>query len=97
MIAASRALIAAKGQYRLRLEWGFGVNAALNLLWSMVFFGLHSVAGGVIICAALTVSTMVVMIQLQERKDTLSLLLLVPYVLWTTFATLLNFFLLLGA
>jgi len=67
----------------------FGLQLTLNLLWSLVFFGLHSIIGGGIIIVALLVAIIVTMRLFWEFSKVASLLLL-PYLLWVSFATVLN-------
>lgn len=67
----------------------WAVQMALNLGWSSVFFGLESVAGGVVVISALAVSIAVTGV-LFWRVDRLAGLLFVPYLLWVLFAAALN-------
>ena len=68
----------------------FAAQLALNTTWSGVFFGLHSLSGGLAVLLALwlaiggTVMTF-------RRFDGGAAWLLVPYWLWTTFAGYLNY------
>lgn len=68
----------------------FGGQLALNALWSVVFFGLRSLGGGLAIFPSLWGMIMASV----WRFSKLSLpagLLLVPYLVWTSFAAYLNF------
>ncbi len=69
----------------------FGVQLALNALWSIAFFGFRSPLLGLIIIVLLWIS-----IALTIRKfyaiDRKAGLILVPYLLWVTFASLLNYY-----
>ena len=68
----------------------FFVQLIANVLWSILFFGLHSPSMAFIwICVlwSLIVST----IMLFWRKSPLAGALLVPYLGWVTFAGVLNF------
>lgn len=67
----------------------FGVQLALNALWSLVFFGLHWPWGGVIIIALLLAS-IVVNIKMFWPISKPAAYLLLPYAAWVSFATLLN-------
>ncbi len=67
----------------------FGTQLALNTLWSVVFFGLHSPAVGVIIILALLLAIVATMISFW-RFSRAAALLLVPYVAWVSFASALN-------
>lgn len=67
----------------------WGLQIALNTLWSPVFFGLHRMRAALIIVGALwlaVLGTMVTFLQL----DTIAGLLIAPYLLWVTIATALN-------
>lgn len=67
----------------------FLVQLALNLAWSPVFFGAHRIAAALAVIAALDVAV-IVTIALAWRVRTLAALLLVPYLAWVLFATVLN-------
>ena len=73
---------------RVALAW-FLVQLALNALWSPVFFGLHRIglalAVIVFLWAAIGAST-----YRFSRVSGPAALLLVPYLLWVSFATVLN-------
>jgi len=66
--------------------WTFIVNAVLNVLWSVVFFGLHLTDLAVWWAVLLGVSV-VVLIVTTWRISKLASLLLIPYALWVGFAT----------
>jgi tryptophan-rich sensory protein len=68
----------------------FGVQMGLNALWSIAFFGLRSPLAGLVVIAALWLA-LVVTIVVFFRIGLAPGLLLVPYVLWVTFASVLNF------
>lgn len=61
-----------------------------NFSWSIVFFGMHQVFAALIVIAVLWVS-IIVLIYLFSRIDKIAAWLLVPYLLWVSFASLLNF------
>ena len=67
----------------------FGVQLALNVLWSIVFFGLQSPWLGVITILGLLISILLT-VQLFQPISKKAAYLLVPYVLWVSFATVLN-------
>lgn len=71
----------------------FVVQMAFNAAWTPVFFGAHSLAGGlaVILCMALAI---IVTIQHFHPLDRLAAWLMAPYLAWVAFASLLNVFLL---
>jgi benzodiazapine receptor len=67
----------------------FALQLALNLAWSVVFFGLHRIgmAVGVIV---LLEAAILVTVAAFRRIDRLAAALLVPYALWVGFAAVLN-------
>jgi tryptophan-rich sensory protein len=67
----------------------YGVQLALNLSWSLVFFGAESTWGGVVVIAALWCA-IVATITAFLRVHRVAALLLVPYLAWVTYAAALN-------
>jgi benzodiazapine receptor len=67
----------------------FWVQLVLNILWSVIFFGLKSIAGGMIMILLLWVAILVNII-LFFRVSPVAGGLLVPYIVWVTIATNLN-------
>lgn len=67
----------------------FGVQMALNALWSVVFFGLQLPLLGVFVIVLLDIMVVVTMILFYE-KSKVATYLLIPYLLWISFATYLT-------
>lgn len=67
----------------------FFTQITLNLLWSLAFFGLQSPLAGLLVILALD-AAIVANIVTFARRNRLPAGLLVPYLLWTGFATILN-------
>ncbi|QUS42322.1 tryptophan-rich sensory protein [Tardiphaga alba] len=67
----------------------FVVQLALNAIWSQVFFGLHSIAGGLVVILLLDL-VLAATIVVGSRVDRIAAGLLLPYIAWTIFATALN-------
>lgn len=67
----------------------FGVQLALNALWSIVFFGLHLPWLGTVIIVALIISVIITIIKFRQLVPA-STRLLMPYLAWLCFATYLN-------
>lgn len=67
----------------------FVVQLAFNLAWSPVFFGLHQIKIALAVILALDVAALIAT-ALFWRVRRLAGWLMVPYVLWILFATLLN-------
>lgn len=68
----------------------FLIQLALNFSWTPVFFGLRSPIGGLIIISIL-LAVIIVTLVLFWRISLPAGLLLIPYLLWVSFATALNF------
>lgn len=68
----------------------FVVQLVLNVLWSVVFFGLHFLLGGFILIVILWVAILLSII-IFSRVSKVAGVLLIPYILWVSFATVLNF------
>jgi translocator protein len=67
----------------------FAAQLVFNLLWSVVFFGLHTTGGGLVIIVILwllIVATIVAFFRLNAVSGALML----PYIAWVTFASVLN-------
>lgn len=67
----------------------FLVQLALNFAWSPVFFALHAVWVALSIIAAM-ILVLAAMLRFAFRADALAAWLLVPYLAWLCFASLLN-------
>jgi translocator protein len=68
----------------------FIIQLVLNALWSFAFFGLKSPIAGLIVIVPLWTAILLAMINFYKVSKTASLLL-IPYILWVSFATILNF------
>ncbi len=74
----------------VRLALGlFAAQLLLNAIWTPVFFGAQSLAGGAVVIVVLLI-VLVITTARFFRLDRWAGSLLVPYVLWVAFATLLN-------
>ena len=69
----------------------FGVQLALNIIWSAVFFGAHESFYGFVVILALWVAISVTM-AFSYRVSKTAAALLVPYILWVTIASALNYY-----
>ena len=67
----------------------FAVQLALNLAWSVVFFGAHRIGGAVVVIVGLEAALLATMVAFR-RIDGPAALLLAPYALWVAFAAVLN-------
>jgi tryptophan-rich sensory protein len=68
----------------------FGIQLLLNVLWSIVFFGMRAPLGAFGVIIVLWASILATIISF-SRVSNLATLLLVPYILWVSFAAVLNF------
>jgi len=69
----------------------FAVQLGLNVLWSFVFFGMHSPALAFFELLALWVAILFTIVNFY-RVSKAAAYLLVPYILWVSFAGVLNLF-----
>lgn len=67
----------------------FVVQLLLNLAWSPVFFGLHQIKAGLILLGVIDLAVILTVV-LFYRVRPLAALLLLPYLAWVLFATVLN-------
>ena len=79
------------GDSRVRIALSlFVVQLVLNALWSLMFFGLRSPSAGFINIVVLWIFILLTMLYFFKVSTTAGALL-VPYVLWASFAAVLNF------
>ncbi|XP_063711442.1 protein CrtK-like [Symsagittifera roscoffensis] len=67
----------------------YGVQFALNMSWTPVFFGWHKMKTGGLICAALSASIAWTIKEFHDL-DLVASRLLYPYLAWSCFATVLT-------
>lgn len=65
------------------------VNAFLQVLWGLVFFGLHSLLGGLCVIVALIFASVWLLLYLSQKQKLYGYLLLI-YPMWIVLATLSN-------
>ncbi len=68
----------------------FAVQLALNVLWSAMFFGLRSPLAGLIEIVILWIAILFTIVSFFKVSQTAGFLL-IPYILWVSFAAVLNF------
>ena len=92
MIGFSVALVASAWGARGRTAAliAFALHFLLNLAWSPTFFGMQQM-GAALVVIVLIVLTLLVVIALFWKVRRLAALLLLPYLAWVCFATLLNY------
>ena len=89
-IVAYRIAYAAQTPWKMPALGLWALQIALNTLWTPVFFGAKNLGGAMIYIALLWV-TICVLIWVTTRVDKFSALLLLPYLAWVSFASILNF------
>ena len=70
--------------------WVFALHFLLNLAWSPVFFGMQQLTTALGLLVAI-VLTLLVVIALFWKVRKIAAILLLPYLAWVCFATLLNY------
>ena len=68
----------------------FGVQLLLNLGWSATFFGLHSPVKALVVIAFLWLAIVLTIVKFKAISP-MAAYLLIPYLLWVSFASYLNF------
>ena len=66
------------------------IHIVFNTTWSIVFFGLHQILLALIVLLVL-IFLIIVLILKYKRVNLVSYYLMIPYLLWTTYALFLNF------
>lgn len=79
------------GKSKVRAYTAFWVQLALNVLWSVAFFGLESPLLAMNILVALWIMILVTMVHF-SRVSKIAAWLLLPYLLWVSFAGVLNYY-----
>lgn len=69
----------------------YGINFILNILWSVFYFGMRSPSAAFCIIILLWVSILSLILFTKKITKTSSYLL-IPYILWVSFAIVLNYF-----
>lgn len=80
------------GRERAAVRWalgGFALQLVLNASWTIVFFGLQSVTGGLVVIVMLWAAIAATLAQFYRLHRGAGILL-VPYLLWVTYAAALN-------
>ena len=73
--------------------WAFDAQFILNVLWSLLFFGLRNISLGLVDIIAMWIAIAVTIVMFYKISKAAGLLL-VPYFLWVSIATLLNYYVL---
>lgn len=87
--------IVAIGRYPIIIKFArrgiliFLIHFLFNLAWTPIFFGLHK-PGLALVVILIILAFIIILIRHFFRLDRLSAFLLIPYLLWVSFATALN-------
>lgn len=88
--ASYRVLVSGKDEYKVRMALIiYGAQLAMNFLWPLVFFGMQWYLAAFIVLLALWVLILLTIRVFAEIDEPAGDLLL-PYILWVTFAAYLN-------
>ena len=68
----------------------FALQLVVNVLWSWAFFGLQSPAAGIVVIVVLWLLIVQCVVRFWPISRNAALLL-VPYILWVSFAAFLNY------
>jgi tryptophan-rich sensory protein len=93
LMGISLYLIWEKGLQQREVKVGvflFGLQLGLNILWSLLFFGLRAPYYALLEILVLWLAILLTAIQFWKVSKTASVLL-IPYILWVSFAALLNY------
>lgn len=88
-VAMWRVWMRSTGERRRHATAAFALQLALNVAWSAAFFTAHSPIAGLVVIVAL-LAAIIWTIAVFARIDALAAWLLVPYIAWVGFATVLN-------
>ncbi len=92
MIAISFTLVwhrVEPGPSKRTAMWWFAAQMILNLAWTPVFFGLHQMLLALVVIVALWIAIAITIAQFRKLHPSASALL-IPYLLWVSYATYLN-------
>ena len=67
----------------------FGIQLFFNVLWSVAFFGLRSPISGLVVIVILWITILLTILQFSKVSE-LATALLIPYIVWVSFAAILN-------
>ena len=68
----------------------FVLQLLFNTMWSIAFFGFHSPLMGLVVIVILWIAILLTIIRFLKVK-VIAGILLIPYILWVSFAAVLNF------
>jgi translocator protein len=80
---------AARGEYDVPAMAAYGAQLGLSVAWALLFFGLRRPALALVSACVLWVAVAVTVVEF-ARRHRWAAMLLVPYLGWATYATLVN-------
>jgi len=92
LMGVSLYLVLQKGMEKKTVQtavYFFVTQLFFNFLWSLIFFGLHQPLFALVDIIAMLMTIILAMLNFKKLSQT-AFYLLVPYLLWVSFATLLN-------
>lgn len=93
LMGIAAGLVWAKGFYHIWVKtalYHFGIQLLFNALWSIIFFGFKNTFGALLIILTLLI-LLIFTIKWFKVVDKTAAYLLIPYLLWVCFATVLNY------
>nr|WP_298793491.1 TspO/MBR family protein [uncultured Allomuricauda sp.] len=93
LMGISAGIVWSKGFHHVWVKtalYHFGFQLLLNALWSIVFFGLKSPFWALLVILAL-LTLIILTMRWFKVVSKLAAYLLIPYLLWVSFATILNY------
>lgn len=88
-LALAMVVTARGARLRQAAIWAFAIQFLLNLAWSPVFFALHEITWALVLLVAIDLAVAVTLV-LFWKVRILAGQLLLPYLAWVLFATVLN-------
>ena len=89
-LAQTFMLSEAEGNKKKELLWFFGVNLVLNVVWTLLYFGLKEVTAAFIVIIGLILSQVMILKLAWTALPNWTFWSLVPYIAWLVFAGVLN-------
>lgn len=93
LMGVAAGLVWTKGFYHIWVKtalYHFGIQLLFNALWSIVFFGFKNIFGALLIIITLLI-LLIFTIKWFKVVSKTAAYLMIPYLLWVCFATLLNY------
>lgn len=89
-LVLAQTLMLPGGNNKKQLLWYFGVNLVLNVVWTLLYFGLKEVTAAFIVIIGLILSQAMIMKLAWDSLPRWTFWVMVPYIAWLVFAGVLN-------